>query len=137
MRIAIRQKNIEVTPALRVYIEAKLIRPVEKLLQGVTKELSLMDLELERTTAHHRKGKVYRAEANISLGKSLLRAEAEDEDIRAACDLLEEELKREITHFKSKRSAQEFRRAREAKKRLHLAPAARIRSGGRVLNEGI
>lgn len=111
------------TPALRQYIEAKVVKPVEKLVKRDT--AALLDLEFSRTTRHHRKGKVFRAEANLSFGKSLVRAEAEEEDVRVACDVLKEELGREIGSFKEKRGAKEKRNARRLKQELRFGPAAR------------
>lgn len=119
MRVIIRHKDIEITPALQNYIELKIINPARRFLEGGTyQELPILHLEFSRFTRHHRKGKVYYAEANLSLGKTVLRAEVEDEDIRACCDLLEEELKREINGFKNRRAALEKRRARSAKETL-------------------
>ena len=103
MRIAIRAKNLEITPALRAYIEAKIIAPVKRLLRGASfSELLLLDIEISRTTRHHRKGRVYYAEAMLTIGKTVLRAEVDDEDVRAACDLLQEELAQEIRRFKGR-----------------------------------
>lgn len=116
MRITIRQRNFDITPSFREYMEQKIVRPVERLLASNREEdLPLFDIEVERTTRHHRKGQVYRVVVNITLGQKLLRAEATDEDPRAACDLLEEELKREIRSFKTKSRTLVKRGAREVK----------------------
>lgn len=138
MRVTIRQKHIENTPALAEYIDTKLVKRVERLLKGVgEKELPVFELECARTTRHHRKGMVYRMEANLSIGGVLLRAAVDDEDMRAACDLLEEELEREILSFKNRRTAVEKRNARRFKKDLRLDPAARFYRKGRIREEGI
>lgn len=106
MRVTIRQKDIEVTPALRVYIDTKLIKPVERLLgKSSAQESSILEIECARATAHHRKGNVFYAEANLSLGKNRLRAEAEEDDMRKAIDVLESELQREIKKFKERNRA--------------------------------
>ena len=118
MRVTIRQKNLEITDALRVYIETKIIKTVRQLLGSAADDLPILDLEFMRTTEHHRKGKVYHAEANLSLGKTRLRAEVDDEDMRSACDLLEEELRREITTFKNKRRTLAKRGGRKIKKEI-------------------
>lgn len=119
MRVTLRHKDIEISPSLRRYLDAKIVRPVERLLKRAGPEDAVtLDIEVERTTRHHRKGQVYRVEANITLGKKMIRAEATDADPRAACDLLEEELKREILTYKSKSRALLHRRARRAKGEL-------------------
>ncbi|MBI2640555.1 MAG: ribosome-associated translation inhibitor RaiA [Candidatus Sungbacteria bacterium] len=137
MRVTLRQKNLEITPALRVYIESKLLKSVRRLMKNVmTQSLPILDLEFGRSTRHHRKGRVYHAEANLTLDGTLLRAEVDDEDIRAACDLLAEELEREIVTYKSRARARERRGSRRVKKDLHLDPAARLYRRGRIRNEG-
>ncbi|MEK7098948.1 MAG: ribosome-associated translation inhibitor RaiA [Patescibacteria group bacterium] len=116
MRITMRQRNFDITPSFREYVEQKIVRPAEHLLASDRQEdLPLFDIEVERTTRHHRKGQVYRVVVNITLGRKLLRAEATDEDPRAACDLVEEELKREIRSFKTKSRTLVKRGARRAK----------------------
>lgn len=172
MRISIRAKNLEITPALHAYIEAKIIAPVKRLLRDAAlaplemrnertgaastqnaeyasvpvsvrnksltgfSELPLLDIEISRTTRHHRKGRVYYAEAMLTIGKTVLRAEVDDEDIRAACDLLQEELAQEIRRFKGRATAQNRRGAREAKKEIRYTPEARLYRRGRIRDEG-
>ena len=103
MRITLRQKNFKITPAFRTYMEQKIVRPAARLLPANQEgDLPLFDIDVERTTGHHQKGPVYRVVANITLGRKVISAEATDEDPRAACDLLEDELKREIRSYKDK-----------------------------------
>lgn len=137
MRVTIRQKNLEITPALNVYLETKLLKPLRRLLKSsLDKELPILELEFGRNTRHHHKGKVYHAEANLSLGGKLLRAEVDGEDIRAACDLLEEELERQILTYKDKTRALHKRGARRAKKDIRLDSGARMYRKGRIRDEG-
>ena len=136
MRVTIRQKNLKITPALTKYIEQKILKPIHRLLkEGVAQDLPILDLEFARTTRHHRKGKIYRAEANLTLGKKMIRAEADEEDVRKACDLLQAELEREIRSYKGKRIARDRREGRAIKKEFRYDPAARILKKGRNRNE--
>ncbi len=137
MRVTIRQKNLEITPALRVYVESKLLKPIRRFMKDAAAEdSSILDLELGRSTMHHKKGKVYHAEVSLTLRGRLLRAEADDEDIRVACDILAEELRREILSYQNRARALELRSGRVAKKDLRLDPAARLYRKGRIRNEG-
>lgn len=117
MKVTIHQRNFDLTPAFRDYIEQKIVRPAEHLLGPGSRDgdLPLFDVEVERTTRHHRKGQVYRVVVNMTLGQKMIRAEVTDEDPRAACDLLEEELKREIRTYKNKSRTLVKRGARKAK----------------------
>lgn len=137
MRVNIRQKNIEVTPALREYIEEKIIRVAEKFLQQQAfTDLPILDVDVERTTMHHRKGDVFRVAAKLCAGKQCFYANSHHEDVRAACDLLEEELERRMYSKKNRISAIFRRGARVFKKNMRFDPAARFWRKGRIRDEG-
>lgn len=137
MRISIRQKNLELTAPLREYIEMKIVRTVERMLKDASaSELPILDVEVERTTNHHRKGMVYRIGVNLSLGGQVLRAEALDEDVRAACDIVEEDLSRKILRLKGRKMSIMKRFARAAKKAMRFDSAARFWRKGRIREEG-
>ena len=137
MRVTIRQKDIEITPTLHEYIEQKIVQSVGKFLKHEgEKGMPLLDIEVARTTHHHKKGQVYRVSATLTMGKKLIRAEVEEEEVHAACDLLEDELKREITSYKSKSFSVFKRFARRIKKELRFDKAARLFRKGRIRDEG-
>ncbi|MDP3710668.1 MAG: ribosome-associated translation inhibitor RaiA [bacterium] len=122
MRVVIHKKNLEITPSLQDFIETKLIKPVEKVLKNISgKELPLLEIEIGRNTKHHLKGKVYHVEANLSIGGIFLRAEIDEDDAHKACDMLKDELLREIVKFKSKRLDVYKKEARKAKENLYLS----------------
>jgi len=112
MQIEIKCTGIELTDALRSYVEGKLGR-LGKFVHG--KDAFLVTVELGKTTAHHHKGEVFRAEANMKLDGALLRAEATANDLYAAIDLLKEEANREIVNRKTKRESLARRGARSLK----------------------
>mgnify|MGYP001617304413 CR=1 FL=1 len=137
MKITIRQKDLEITPPLQEYIEKKVVQPVQKFLKRTAAtDLPVLDIEVGRTTKHHHKGLVYHASATLMIGKRLIRAEATDADIYAACDQIERELKREIDTFKSKTSAVQKRAARAVKRETRFTKVAQIKDKGRVWEEG-
>ena len=137
MRINIRQKDIEITSSLREYLNMKIVRPVEKLLKRTdASQDPVLDIEVSRTTRHHHKGEVYRVSATLGLGGKTIRASAEESEAHAACDILEDELKREITHFKTSSLSMAKRLGRRAKQFLRVNPAAWFRRGKRDWHEG-
>ena len=137
MRVTIRQKNLEITPALQVYIEMKILKPLRRLLKrAVAEDLPVFDLELGRSSRHHQKGKVYHGAVTLTLGRKMIRAEADEEDIHAVCDLLQEELEREILRFKGRSVSVARRISRKIKKDFHLDRAARLHRTGRIRSEG-
>ena len=111
VRIIIEAAGLEVTPALKAYIYEKL-GALEKFEKNKEAEIFL---EVSRTTKHHHKGMVFRAEANLKTGGTMLRAEANGKDIRTAIDEVKDELKREISHAKGKMTARIRRNDRRVK----------------------
>jgi ribosomal subunit interface protein len=100
MKIDIKATNLDLTPALRVYIDEK-IGVLAKFLKRWDMEGGVeVWVEVARTTRHHQKGPVFRAEADIRLPGKILRAEDAALDIRVAIDRVRDKLKREIEKYK-------------------------------------
>ncbi len=114
MKVSLKGTNIALLESTREYVDRKLVRMVEKLLARDEEPIAL-DIEVGKTTRHHRAGKIFRAEANLSVGRTLLRAEALGETLNEAIDLVEEELTREIKKFKEKRRTMLLKGARKIK----------------------
>lgn len=114
MIVSLKGTGINIASSIRDYLDEKIVRLVEKLIKK-SDELIKLDLEVGRITCHHRHGKVFRAEANLTIGSQNLYADAVGEDLHEAIDLLEEELEREIKKFKNKRIALERKGARKFK----------------------
>ncbi len=125
------------TDSLREYLDAKIVRPVEKLLKRVDSgDAVMLDVEVARTTQHHHKGEVYRASATVTFRGKTIRASAEDSDIHAACDTLEDELKREISRHRTSALSMLKRMGRRTKQMIRVNPAAWFRRGKRDWHEG-
>ncbi len=99
-------------------------------------DLPITEIEVERTTAHHRKGEVYRVAVKLCGGKLCFYANAQNVDIRAACDDAQEELEREMYGKKNRVTAMFRRGARVFKKSMRFDPAARFWRKGRIRDEG-
>lgn len=116
MRVIVHKKDLEITNALSDFIEKKLVAPLQKRLKSFSaSSLPMLDLEIGRLTRHHRKGDVYYVEGNLNINGNVLRAEATDQDIHTACDLLKDELIREITKFKDKQGTVSKKAGRKIK----------------------
>ncbi len=104
MQIHLKASELELTPSLRTYAEtklgalAKLISKAER-----TAEPELV-VEIGRTTRHHHRGPVFRAEGNLRMPGRMIRAEHVDLDLRVAIDRLRDKLHLEIEKFKTKNS---------------------------------
>jgi ribosomal subunit interface protein len=100
MKINIQSHNLELTDVLREYAE-KRIASAEKLLEKTQSDV-LYEVELSKQT-HHKKGDVFYAEVNLSVGGDLFRATAEGESVEATIDKVRDELVRELRKKKTKR----------------------------------
>lgn len=100
MNITLTAKNIEITQAIRAFIEDK-IGGLEKII-GHTE--SSASVEIGKPSKHHRSGEVFYAEVNLKMGGNLLRSEAQRDDLYAAIVEAKDELQTQIKKFKDKRS---------------------------------
>ncbi len=111
----IRATGLSITEPVRAYAEEKL-GSVLKFADSKSGPVTL-DVELERTTSHHQKGEIFRAEVSVHIAGDLLRAEATDANLYAAIDLVREEIIRELKNKKGKRESL-FRRGHRLLKGL-------------------
>jgi len=100
MQIIIKSKNLDLTPSIKEYVEMK-IGSLDHLLERFEANSEIkIEIEIARTTKHHKQGDVFYAEANLHLPKKILRSEHYDSDIRIAVDEIKNKLHVEITKYK-------------------------------------
>ena len=99
MNLNIKATNLELTPELKEYVQKKMDM-LDKYL-GKFKVINA-HVELEKTTNHHLKGEIYRAEVNISIGGDLLRVEKTEKDVFKAIDKVKDHLDMVIKKYKDK-----------------------------------
>lgn len=100
MQINIKATKIKLTPEIKDYIQKK-VDTLEKYL-GTWKVIEAR-LEVEKTTNHHQKGEIFRAEFNLSLPGKLLRVEKTEKEILKAVDKVRDHMEVIIKRFKEKR----------------------------------
>jgi ribosomal subunit interface protein len=100
MNINIKATGISLTPSISAYADKRLAS-VSKILGG--NPSFICDLELAKTSAHHNKGDIFRAEIHITGNGKDLYASAEDQDLYAAIDIMRDEITRELKASKGKR----------------------------------
>jgi ribosomal subunit interface protein len=116
MRIIYKGKDTILTASIKVYMDEKIARPIEKLVDKKESEHAILEIELGRTTKHHQKGGVWRAEANVTIGAKMFRAESFGESPHEVVDLLENEIIREVKRDKEKKKTTSRRDARKIKR---------------------
>jgi len=104
---------MELSPALKDY--------AEKRLSAITKydTITSIDVELSKTTNHHRQGEIFAASVNVTtaLGK-LYHARSEKVDLYEAIDDVRDEVVREIRSAKGKEHSLFRRGAKKIKDML-------------------
>jgi putative sigma-54 modulation protein len=100
MQLNIKATNLELTPALKEYVQHKMDM-LDKYL-GKFKVINA-HIEVEKTTNHHLKGEIYRAEVNLNMGGDLLRVEKIEKDVYKAIDKVKDHLDLVIKKYKDKK----------------------------------
>jgi len=98
MNISLKGTHVDLTPAIREYIDEK-IGGLEKFMPGLETRV-----ELARDQ-HHNTGEVFRAEVTMLAGSKNIRAEASSPDMYASIDLVIPKLKEQILKFKDKKNS--------------------------------
>jgi len=91
MQINITGHHVDITPALRTYVEEKLER-LERHFDNITNAHVILEIEKDRQ----------KAEATIHVSRGQVYADSEDENMYAAIDSLADKLDRQIKKHKEK-----------------------------------
>ena len=98
MKLSIKTTNLELTPEIKKAIEEK-VATLDKFISHIKTPVEAF-VEVALETRHHKKGKIYYAEANIQVPGQIIRAEAEEEDIYQAINRIKDELHRLLKEYK-------------------------------------
>lgn len=107
MTINIRAEGLELTPALRQYVEEKF-----QMLDKYESDIILADIDLKMDTHHHQKGEIYSCSATLQIPKDVLRMEKHEEDLYKAIDKVKDHLREVLTERKEKERDSRRREAR-------------------------
>lgn len=107
MKIIIRTKNLELTAALKNFIEEK-IGSLKKFIEVLKREeakktLAEVFFEIEKESKHHNKGQVFRSEARILLPGKKIMAQSAGDDLFLTIVEIKDKLQQEIKKYKSKK----------------------------------
>lgn len=96
----VKATNMELTAAISDYLDKKLSN-LEKFVKSSIE--SIARIEVGKTTKHHAKGDVFRAEVNLEIDGAKFRAEAEADDLYKAIDMVRDEITHEVTRASKKK----------------------------------
>ncbi|MFZ2484759.1 MAG: ribosome-associated translation inhibitor RaiA [Minisyncoccia bacterium] len=101
MKINIKATGIELTPAISDYVNKK-ISSIEKYVDEKNKD-AVAQVDVGRSTQHHKSGNIFRAEVHI-IGSGLdLYAVSETGDLYAAIDAVKDEIVQNVVQSKDKK----------------------------------
>ncbi len=100
MNTRIKTTNLTLTPDIQDYLDKKM-ESLDKLLDPNDTSVSCQ-VELARTSNHHKSGDVYRTEINLRKGGKEFRAVSEQETLLASMDEAKDEILSELKGYKSK-----------------------------------
>lgn len=113
MNIQIQTINLDLTSAIKDFVESKF----STLNRVVSDQTVLCNVDLERTTNHHKQGEVYKVSVRIKTAEELYHIDTTQEDLYAAIDIAKDDIERNIVNnTKKKRSI--FRRTASRFKKL-------------------
>lgn len=98
MKITIKEKNLKLIPLERSVIEEK-ISSLDKFVSHINTLVEAF-VEIALETKHHKKGKIYYAEVSIKLPGKIVRAEAREESIDQAVNMVKDELQLLLKKYK-------------------------------------
>jgi putative sigma-54 modulation protein len=108
MRLQVKGKNVEVSPSIREYAEAKLAKLAKQLAEPTQVELELSEEKNPSIAASQV------AEATIFTKGPTIRAREASPDLRASIDQLAEKLERQVKRYREKRHQEPRRRTRHS-----------------------
>lgn len=107
---------MELTPSISEYVDKK-VGFLEKFMQGGS-ETAFAEVEVGRTTNHHKTGDVFRAELNLAVNGKNIYVQAEKDDLYAAIDEMKDRAERECVGSKGRKSTVAKRIASRFKKMI-------------------
>ncbi len=100
MKINIKTTTISLTPAISDYVE-KHVETIKKFLQD--DPTAQCDIELAKTTNHHKHGDIFKAEIHIVAKDQNIYSSVEKEDLYMAIDEARDEVVRKLKSEKDKK----------------------------------
>lgn len=100
MQINVKTKDIEMTDAIRQYVEEKM-EAIAKLVDEYD-AAAMVDVEVGKSSQHHNKGPFLRAEMNMTFLGNMFRSEEQREDLYEAIDVAKDDLRRQVVEHKDR-----------------------------------
>ncbi len=125
-------------PAFKKRIEKK-IKSLGKFIQKIESFEEQAYVEIEKTTLHHCKGYVFRAECQINLPGRTLRVENSADNLRTAIDDVGDQMQIQLKKYKERIASKRKRGHRKIKRETSFSAQARLKTskGQRIIEESL
>lgn len=110
MTINLRGTGMELTPAIRDYVEQKM-----SMLDKYFDNIIIANIDVGLRSNHHQKGDIYYAEVNLNVPGHLIRVVKEERDLYKAIDKVKDHLKMELEKMKEKMRRKDKKVLRDGK----------------------
>ncbi len=117
MNINIKSTNIILTPAIKDYVEKKVLS-LEKFIHDDTKNVRV-EIEVGKISNHHKSGDIFRAEAHLFFKGNEIYVVAEKDDLYSSIDEMRMKAERECISLKDKKFSLLKRGSARIKKMIH------------------
>ncbi len=97
MTINIRAQEMELTDAIRSYVEEKF-----SMLEKYAHDLQLAEVVVGKSSQHHQKGDVYLCSATLTVHGEVLKMEREAEDLYKAIDKVKDHFREQLAERKAR-----------------------------------
>ena len=97
MTITITQQGMELTPAIRQYVEEKM-----QAMQKYFDSIRHMDVMVGVANAHQHKGKNFFCKVDVQVGSDVMQVEKDAEDLYKAIDKVKDHLRVELVEWKKR-----------------------------------
>ena len=119
MKINLLSKNIEITGAIREYVEKKVTNLSKLLLKAEENGADIeVYFEVGKSTKHHKGGEYFHSDCSVMMGGDKFYASSDKEDLYEAIDEVKEDLFRQIEKKKDREQTLIHRGARSIKKMM-------------------
>lgn len=126
MKIITKTKNFELTDGIQIFVDEKLaslkkfINVLKEDAPEKGKSLAELFVELEKETAHHRKGNIFICQLDVRLPGRRLVVKANSDDLNKAIVSARKELEREIKEYKVKKIELSRRLQKKSKRDIKI-----------------
>lgn len=103
MKINIKATAMDLTPAIADYLKEKMAH-LDRFIEAHDDDSVFADVEIGKTTKHHKEGDFFKAEINLNFEGKIFRTEISQDNLYAAIDLAKDDIVEQVRSFNKKKN---------------------------------